>query len=128
MRKARFKTLSFIESNKHLYTLNYSEGTGTGFTFQTVAFTAFLSADDADMIPLYRCYKASHNDCFVSLDPNCEGQAHEGSFGYVSSGPRVGFTALYRFYSSGSRDHLITKIASEGNGWTPEGILGYVPL
>lgn len=115
---------------KHLFTLDYAEGGNAGFSYEGVGFTAYVSALDANMHLLYRCYNLGHFDHFVSTDANCEGYIGEGSYGYVSTVPRVGFTALYRFYNGKRRDHLQTKNYAEvgsNSEWTFESILGYVP-
>nr|WP_231377709.1 hypothetical protein [Sphingobium sp. JAI105] len=48
--------------------------------------------------------------------------------GYAHTTPGPGRRALYRFYKASIADHLITVDSSEGtsNGYTSEGILGYV--
>jgi hypothetical protein len=115
---------------KHLFTLSYSEGPSAGFSYEGVGFTTYVSALDSDMAPIYRCYNAGHFDHFASTDANCEGYTSEGSYGYVSTVPRAGFTALYRFYNGKRRDHLQTKNYAEvgsNSEWRFESILGYVP-
>ena len=121
----------FHKNGKHLFTLNYSEGIGAGFTYEGVGFTVYVSALDSNMTVLYRCYRSSHHDHFASTDANCEGFTNEGAYGYVSTVPRAGFTPLYRFFHPSLHDHLQTKNYAEVGGvgsWRFDFILGYVPI
>lgn len=117
----------FYRDGDHFLTTSYSEGVYAGYRYEGVAFVAHKSPIDSSMQLLYRCYSGGH---FVSVNANCEGYRNEGSYGYVSTVPRSGFTALHRFYRRGSRDHLTTTNYDEGVNarFSYEGVLGYVPL
>jgi hypothetical protein len=104
------------------FTLNYGEAIYGGYTQEGIGFVTYANPIDGSMYPLYRCNSGGH---FVSAHANCEGFSNEGVYGYVSSIPRSGFTALYRFQRG--YEHLATKNFAEGAGWNYEGVLGYVP-
>jgi hypothetical protein len=103
------------------YALDYNEGISNGFVSQGIGFVTHINPIDSDMYPLYRCNTGRH---FVSMYADCEGYLNEGSYGYVSSIARSGYTPLYRFQKG--YEHLATKNYAEGAGWNYEGILGYV--
>lgn len=110
----------------HFLTLSFCE---VGFSnYERVAFTVLISPPDANYRLIYRC-RVSSADHFVSTDPGCEGRNFEGAYGYVSTIPRAGYVPIYRFYKNSITDHLTTTDYQEGitNGYTDEGIQGYVP-
>lgn len=117
----------FFKTNKHFMSLSYTEGTSGGSVFETTGFHAFPSGG-AGYQALYRCYNLKALDHFVSTQSNCEGFSNEGTLGYASSTQIAGTVPLYRFYNTGSADHLATVNYAEGSqtGLTYEGILGYV--
>ena len=121
-----------FSGGRHFDTLNYQEGINAGFSFQRIAWRSTEDAGDLTTL-LYRCVVPNRGgqDHFVSLDPNCEGQLHEGNYGYAFKAPRAGLVPLYRWYAHpngfSENDHWITQA---GSGLPPsyglEGILGYV--
>jgi hypothetical protein len=119
----------FFDANTdaHFFSLSSTEGTSAGFTAEGVGFSVF-GVSIAGSAPLYRCLIPDFKH-FVSLDPACEGQTTEGSYGYVTSAPFSNSSALYRMYNSAILDHLVTTNPQEGldNGYQTESILGYVP-
>ncbi len=120
-------TLNYVYrfyNGEHFYSLSADEGTNAGYIYEGVGFKTFSSnANLSDVTALYRCIAGGHH--FVSTDPNCEGQANEGSYGYIFTKKIGNSIPLYRFYGPG--DHLITTNAGEAGGvYTPEGILGFV--
>lgn len=119
----------FLENTKdHFLTMSWSEGTAAGGKYEGVAFTVYLNPIDANMRPLYRCYWPGASDHLVSTQSDCEGLTFEGTYGYVSSIERPGFTALYRMWMPDWTNHLSTTNPNEANsGVHIEGVQGYVP-
>jgi hypothetical protein len=115
----------FYKYPQHFMTLSYSEGAGANFTFETTGFHLFPSGG-AGYQPLYRCFRSSNGDHFVSTQSNCEGFNQEGILGYAASQSGPGLVPLYRFYKANTADHLITVNYGEGSGYSYEGVLGYV--
>lgn len=113
-------------NNDHFHSLSATEGSGWA-TYEGVGFRTYISPPDGDMRELYRCWWYGARDHLVSTDAACEGLTFEGSYGWVSTIPRAGHVPLYRFYHSGTSNHLATTNYSEGAAWTYQGILGYVP-
>ncbi|WP_145169869.1 MULTISPECIES: hypothetical protein [unclassified Sphingobium] len=117
----------FQQNWRHFYTVDYLEGSNAGLQPEWIAFSLYPGGGSG-LIALYRCYQSGSDDHFVSMSSTCEGQVQEGLMGYAHTTPGPGRRALYRFYKASIADHLITVDSSEGtsNGYTSEGILGYV--
>ena len=119
----------FYSPGRHFFSTSYNEGTGTGYSFETTAFHLFPSTAGSGYYPLYRCYNAGLGDHFISTQAACEGFSQEGIYGYAAPAAGSGLYPLYRFFKGGATtDHLETINYAEGanNGYTYEGILGYV--
>jgi hypothetical protein len=84
---------------------------------RTEGFTS-STASSPYTLRIYRCRAVSNNDHFVSTSSTCEGQAGEGSLGFIE--PRSG---LGRFVVPGRH---WTADGSVAMGYQPEGVLGYV--
>ena len=106
----------------HMFTTNANES-----PYYHVEAT-WWGYDNAQTTPapshaIYRCRAGGNH--FVSTDPNCEGQAHEGLLGYLLDGnPNDGqHLALRRCRNGG--DHFVS---TSGNceGAANEGVLGYI--
>lgn len=112
------------------YTLSYTEGAsntaGHAPAFEETDFHLYPQGGTG-LNPLYRCYKAVTVDHFISLDPNCEGQAVEGILGYAYDSPGTGLLPIYRYFGGRQGGHLITLNPGEVNLniYRLEGILGY---
>lgn len=119
----------YSASAHHFFTTSYDEGAGTAYSFETTAFHLFPAGTGSGYYPLYRCYNLSVGDHFISTQSTCEGFAQEGIYGYAAPTAAPGLYPLYRFSRGGATsDHLETINYAEGanNGYTYEGILGYV--
>lgn len=117
----------FYKYPRHFITLSYSEAASTGYSFETTGFHLFPTGG-AGYTALYRCYNLSGADHFVSTQSNCEGFSNEGILGFAATSQLTGTVPLHRFYRANTADHLTTVNYNEGvqNGYTYEGILGYV--
>jgi hypothetical protein len=124
---SRIPIFRFRQNSQHFYTVNYLEGSNAGLQPEQIA-SALYTGNGPGSIGLYRCYNSSNGDHFISTSSACEGQTQEGLMGYAYTTAGAGRRALYRFYKASIADHLITVDFSEGtnNGYTSEGILGYV--
>ena len=118
----------FFRSPHHFPTTSYKEGASAGFTLEGTSFRVYPNNGGGAYVPLYRCLRPSGPDHFASTQSNCEGTNVEGTYGYISPAAGSGLTALYRFYNSGTGDHLVTTNYNEGSGITYEQTLGYVPI
>jgi hypothetical protein len=119
----------FYDGARHFFTKSYNEGSTTGYSFETTAFHLFQAGVGNGYYPLYRCYNVGVGDHFISTQSNCDGFAQEGIYGYAAPTAQPGLYPLYRFFRGGTTaDHLETINYAEGanNGYTYEGILGYV--
>lgn len=119
----------FYDGARHFFSKSYNEGSTTGYSFETTAFHLFQAGAGNGYYPLYRCYNVGAGDHFISTQSNCEGFAQEGTYGYAAPAAAPGLYPLYRFFRGGvTADHLETINYAEGanNGYTYEGILGYV--
>lgn len=115
------------KTGEHFYSSNAEEGTAAGFTAEGVGFKTLADGQPGTK-KLYRCLK-SDGFHFVSEDPICENAGkQEGSYGSVFSDPGEGRVALYRGFNPVLGLHLITTNAAEfeANGYSQEGVLGYV--
>lgn len=119
----------FFNGRGHFLTASYSEGTSTGYKFESTAFNVYTSNLDGGMVPIYRCQASGSGSNFASRDGHCEGQRVEGQYGFVSTSARAGLVALHRFHRAGFDDHLTTTNYAEGikAGYSHELVLGYVP-
>lgn len=119
----------FYNGKDHLLTSSYGEGAGAGYNFEATAFKIYSANSDGTMVQVYRCVTGD-GDHFISSDPSCEGVNLDGPFGFISSAPRAGFTALYRFYKAADRDHLDTTDYQEGvnAGYSYQATIGYGPV
>lgn len=121
----------FYKSGDHLLTKSYIEGELKNYSYEGIAFRYHASMLDNQMHLLYRCRTLNARyGHFVSSSANCEGQAYEAEYGYVSDLPRTDYTAIHRFFDVTSANHLTTTNYQEGvdAGYTYEGILGYAPI
>jgi hypothetical protein len=105
--------------------LNYSEGITAGFSYDGVGFY-LASTSVAGTTSLNRC-RTGAGGHFVSTSANCEGNANEGSLGYIFTSSVANTMPLYRFLKIG--DHFSSSNFSEGSGagMTFEFTQGYVP-
>jgi YD repeat-containing protein len=119
----------FHGGSQHFYTTSYIEGQRAGLVSDGAQFN-LSPTGGSGLVALYRCYASANNDHFLSGQSDCEGQGVEGIIGYayLAAGPNL--VALYRFNKASIYDHLITVNYQEGigNGYSYEGILGYVPI
>jgi hypothetical protein len=137
----------------HFYTTNAAEiGTthhgqtgANGYTSEGVLGYALNSSHG--IVPVHRYFHAGHHDHFYTtngaeIGTTTHGQT--GNAGYTSEGiafymfshPTHGLQPVYRYNSAGQHDHFYTTNAAEigtttpgqtgANGYTSEGILGYV--
>lgn len=118
------------KSGDYFFTLKQAEGLSAGYTPEGIGFHVFASNSGiANTIPLYRCLEQTSGLHFVSQVANCEGATSEGMYGYVYASATSGSVPLYKFYLASNGAYLTTTNYNEGinNGYTLEGILGYVP-
>jgi hypothetical protein len=107
----------------HLYALYATEGVGSGYTPEGIAFYLSQSSYGNVTTPLYRCNAGFH---FLSSDPNCEGHTTEGRLGWISQVAQPGGEQLFRCTSLHSNDHLTTSSAEcAAAGYWVEGPQGY---
>ena len=123
----KFPVFTFYDGRQHFYTASYPEGRDAGLNFQRVQFNLLASGQGA--LPLYRCLVSGTGDHFISAFSNCEGTIVEGLLGYAAAAPASGLVPLYRFYKASASDHFVTTDYADAvaNGYSYEGILGYVP-
>lgn len=117
---------------EHFFTLNQNDPSSTGFNVEGIGFYVYAQADGQQTTLLYRCliagnYGSGFSDHLVSNQQGCEGYTNEGPYGYVYTSQVSGTVPLYRMH--GNYDYIATKDPNEGaaQGYTLEGILGYVP-
>jgi hypothetical protein len=118
-----------VSSGDYLFTLSQPEGIAAGYDPEGVGFKLFPSNSGLpNSVSLYRCIsnKGSH---FISSSSSCEGSRSEGMYGYAYASQVSGSSPLYRFVKPSSGIHFETTNYAEGanNGYTYEGVLGYVP-
>ncbi len=123
-------------SGEHFYTATRGEGVTNGFHEERESYFHLAAAPAPGLVPLHRCLM-SYGKHFYTTAPNCEGVTpgtEEGTLGYISTTPQCGAVPLYRSYSPRSNDHFYTTDAAEhahatqADGYTDEGITGYVWL
>ncbi|WP_158246615.1 Calx-beta domain-containing protein [Erythrobacter sp. SAORIC-644] len=116
----------FYKYPKYFLTKSYSEGAGSGFTYQSVGFNTYR-INASGRRALYRCLNPQTGH-FVSIQSTCEGQNQEGTLGYAANASAPNLVPLYRFYNVSTASHLITVNYAEGSsgGFSYEGVLGYV--
>lgn len=114
------------ENGGHFYAVTFMEGYRAGYSPEGAAFKMYRGGGTG-FSQMFRCH--SGQDYFFSSQSNCEGAVVDGLIGYVSGAQLADSIPLYRFTKPGGGDHLVTIYYSEGtdNGYTYEGILGYVP-
>jgi PKD domain len=116
----------FNNGPDHFLTANFLEGVDAGYVYEGIAFRVY-PAESRGMQALYRCNNHGTADHFASLDPNCEEQAIEGTYGYVYSYAKAGHGQIYRFRTPNGIDHLETLNFQEGPaaGWPLDRTLGF---
>jgi hypothetical protein len=105
------------------------------YFFEKIAMVIYQNPRGTSRTPLYRCYQASKEDHFVSLQQNCEStpsetHKNEGLYGYIEkSEGAYGRRALVRCYHAVKRDHSTAFGTQEclDRGYLAEGIVGWVP-
>jgi hypothetical protein len=105
------------------------------YFFEKIAMMIYENPRGTSRAPLYRCYWASKEDHFISLDKNCESTTtdtykNEGLYGYIEkSEGAYGRRALVRCYHTVKRDHSTAFATQEclDRGYLAEGIVGWVP-
>lgn len=108
---------------------------GNGYHLEGVSFFTYDDDAGGGRVPLYRLYRGSPEDHFLSADWNevvsatSSGYTNEGVIGYVYTWQPSDHVPLYRLHRSGH--HLSTKDENErasamNDGWTLEGVTGYV--
>lgn len=121
-------------SGEHFYTATRGEGAALGFNEEGANYFHLSASPAPGLVPLHRC-NMSYGKHFYTTAPNCEGATpgtEEGTLGYLSPTPQCGSVPLFRSYNARSQDHFYTVDASEharatqGGGYTDEGITGYV--
>lgn len=121
-------------SGEHFYTSARGEGIPIGYHEEAADYFQLSSGPAPGLVPLHRCLM-NYGKHFYTTAANCEGVTpgtEEGTLGYLSPTPRCGAVPLFRSYNPNSRDHFYTVDASEhanatsANGYTDEGIVGYV--
>jgi len=138
----------------HFYTTNNEEigttvpgGEGKlGYKSEGLGFQIFTHHHHG-LKPVYRYYHAKIHDHFYTANSEEIGTTEsgkagnhgyicEGILGYISPVNFSGSIPVYRYYSNGDTDHFYTVNAEEmgniqpgqsRNGYTCEGILGFVP-
>ena len=115
-------------NNKQFYTLDHVEGVKAGYRYQGVEWRTMTTAGKGRR-EIFRCYiKGTDNSRFISIDPSCERQTSEGTYGFVYSQQYNGTIPLYRYYSPKTGERMATLDTNEGNSknYRLEMILGYV--
>lgn len=141
----------FFDSFSHFYTKNRNEifdSRFRGMQYEGVAFCVWNQPPDADSVAVLR-YERDHGsekkfDRFLTVDPAEIGTTVVGeigrhnfkfieNLGYVSKVPKLGLSAIYRYYHDAGA-HFYTKnpneigisVAGQRNGpWSCEGVIGY---
>lgn len=109
----------------HFFSANSSEGTKLNYKLEGVAFFAYSSKFNSDIIPLYRCDKSGKR--FLSIDQKCGGQKLEATIGHVSKVGGKGLQALYQF-ERGQNLLFASTNQADTKKYSKFVILGYVPL
>ena len=113
---------------QHFYTLNHGEGIKAGYRYKGVEWRTLTENGD-DRRELFRCnIKSAFNARFISIDPSCEREIKEGSYGYIYNQQFNGTVPLYRYLNKFTGERLVTLNPDEGDpkNFRLEMILGYV--
>lgn len=121
----RFYSSSY---GRHFFTLNYSEGTSMGYTYEGIPFYVVSVAGTTASTPLIRCYISGSNLHYATVASSCGSTTYESLYGYVYPTQVSGSVALYGFYNYTTADYIVTTNYAEGTaaGFTYWGTFGYV--
>ncbi len=123
-------------ANGHLFTTDLAEAQAWGLEAQNYFYLYNDAA--ADLRPFFRCPKAGSQAVFYSDSNDCEMTAAPLlTVGFIapqpmgSDPPTCGAIPLYRIHLAGPNWHFYTTSAAErdaavANGWTNEGVAGFV--
>ena len=119
-----------LTARDHFYTIDRGEAEGAG-TVEVYDFFWVYTADAGGMSPLFRCRKPDSTH-LLTTDTGGEGQAIEGTIGFIYNSERCGAIPLYRVYNPGNNDHFYTTSLPERDnaiamyGYQDQGITGWV--
>lgn len=118
----------FIKSGVHFFTTNYSDGSNNGFTYEGIAFYAY-SAAIGSTYPIYRCSMSNYGRYFVTVYSDCSSYSLEATLGHIYASQVSGTVPLYSYFHPTNNDYIVTTSTTEGpdNGYTFQGVMGYVP-
>ncbi|KAG6832858.1 hypothetical protein H0H87_012790 [Tephrocybe sp. NHM501043] len=120
----------------HFYTLNTSELSAAGYTFEGVSSFIFPTRQPGT-VPFFRLYSPQATDHFYTTDPRERisairlGYRPEGIAGFIYPNNNCGGVPFFRLYSPSGKDHFYTTSRSErrsaiAGGYNDEGIAGFV--
>jgi len=119
----------------HFYTNKWSDyGTGGGgYAYEGVMGRFYGTNREIGMIPMYRSYNSTNRQHFYTSSPTeatNAGYKLEGIVGYMYETSRRSTLPVYRYYRPSNGAHFYSTNTAElgqgGNGWTLEGVVGYV--